>query len=416
MGYGRFLIQNMVFTPSHSVAKAQRATYSVRSVAQCDSYAHLPPHVMHTVSLHYQLHPPSAAATPPAALRIANPLLGLLQAVAQAGSISAAARSLGLSYRHVWGELKRWELQLGQPLLLWDKGQAARLSEFGNKLLFAERQAQARLAPQMDALQAELERSFALAFDPQAQVLSLYASHDEALGRLRSHCAQTAQLHLDIQFTGSVDAIRALNEGRCVLAGFHTLLPSPAGSKAQKTYRPLLQPGQHKIIGFAQRTQGLIVAKGNPLKLHSLSDIVRSKARYINRALGTGTRLILDELLAQQRIKPSQLPGYRRSEPSHAAVAQTVANGEADVGLGIEAVAVAQGLGFVPLVSERYDLVCLNTVLIEPAIQSLLKVLGSSTWRAQCNAIAGYEALQSGEVLSLSQTLPWWDFGNKKGF
>jgi putative molybdopterin biosynthesis protein len=363
---------------------------------------------MHTVSLHYQLHPPSAAPTPPAALRIANPLLGLLQAVAQAGSISAAARSLGLSYRHVWGELKRWELQLGQPLLLWDKGQAARLSEFGNKLLFAERQAQARLAPQMEALQAELERSFALAFNPKAQVLSLYASHDEALGRLRSHCAQTAQLHLDIQFTGSVDAIRALNEGRCALAGFHTLLPLPVGSKAQKTYQPLLQPEQHKIIGFAKRTQGLIVAKGNPLQLKSLADIARSKARYINRPLGTGTRLILDELLAQQRIKPSQIQGYRRSEPSHAAVAQAVANGEADVGLGIEAVAVAQGLGFVPLASERYDLVCLQSALVDPAVAALRVTLQSSAWQARCNAIAGYQALQSGEMLSLSQCLPWW--------
>lgn len=373
--------------------------------------AHPTPHFsMHTVSLHYQLHPPTAKPASAAGLRIANPLLGLLQAVAQAGSISAAARSLGLSYRHVWGELKRWEGQLGQSLLHWDKGQAARLSEFGNKLLFAERQAQARLAPQMQALQAELERSFALAFNPEAQVLSLYASHDEALGRLRSHCAQTAQLHLDIQFTGSVDAIRALNEGRCALAGFHTLLPSPVGSKAQKTYQPLLEPGRHKIIGFAQRTQGLIVARGNPLKLHSLADIARSQARYINRALGTGTRLILDELLAQQRIKPAQIPGYRRSEPSHAAVAQVVANGEADVGLGIEAVAVAQGLGFVPLARERYDLVCLKSALDEPAVVSLRKSLQSTAWRAQCDAIAGYQAVSSGDVLSLSECLPWWDF------
>jgi putative molybdopterin biosynthesis protein len=365
---------------------------------------------MHTVSLHYQLHLPSDGRAPAAALRVANPLLGLLQAVSQAGSISAAARGLGLSYRHVWGELKRWETELGQPLLLWDKGQAARLSEFGRKLLFAERQAQARLAPQMEALQAELERSFALAFNPKAQVLSLYASHDEALGRLRSHCAQTAQLHLDIQFTGSVDAIRALNEGRCALAGFHTLLPSPIGSKAQKTYQPLLQPGRHKIIGFAQRTQGLIVAKGNPLQLNCLADIAGSKARYVNRALGTGTRLILDELLAQQRIRPSQITGYRRSEPSHAAVAQTVANGEADAGLGIAAVAAAQGLDFVALASERYDLVCLKSALVEPAVAALRTSLKSSAWRTQCNAIAGYQALHSGEVLSLSQCLPWWEF------
>jgi putative molybdopterin biosynthesis protein len=368
---------------------------------------------MHTVRLHYQLLA-SDAQTSHGKGFITNPLLALLHAVADAGSISAAARALGLSYRHVWGELKRWEADLGQPLLLWDKGQAARLSDFGSKLLYAERQAQARLAPQIEALQAELERSFALAFNPRAQVLSLYASHDEALSRLRSHCASTANLHLDIQFTGSVDAIRALNEGRCVMAGFHTLLPSPVGSKAQKTYQPLLQPGLHKIIGFAQRTQGLIVAAGNPLQLHSLHDVVQRKARYVNRPLGTGTHLILDELLAQQRIKPSQLQGYRRTEPSHAAVAQAVVSGQADAGLGIAAVAAAKGLGFVPLATERYDLVCLKTALEDPAIAALRKTLRSSAWRAQCHAITGYQAMQSGEVLSLAQTLPWWQFIKEK--
>ena len=68
-----------------------------------------------------------------------NPLMDMLQAVRATGSIAGAARVLDLSYRHVWGELKRWEQVLGQPLILWEKGQAARLSEFADKLLWAER-------------------------------------------------------------------------------------------------------------------------------------------------------------------------------------------------------------------------------------------------------------------------------------
>lgn len=144
-------------------------------------------------------------------------MIDLLQAVSTQGSISAGARQLGLSYRHVWGELKRWETELGDELLIWEKGQSARLSEFGSKLMWAERQAQARLAPQIEALRAELERSFAVAFDDASNVVTLYASHDDALSQLRE--AALPQLHLDIRFTGSVDAIRALNEGRCVMAG-----------------------------------------------------------------------------------------------------------------------------------------------------------------------------------------------------
>ena len=192
-----------------------------------------------------------------------NPLMELLMAVRCCGSISGAARELGQSYRHVWGELKRWEDRLGRDLIVWDKGQPARLTPFGEKLLWAERQAQARLAPQIEALHADLERAFGVAFDDNAQVLVTYASHDEGIAALRGHAAQSG-LHLDIRFTGSVDAIAALNGGRCALAGFHTP-PSPApGTLAQRTYQPLLQPGLHKIIGFARRRQGLAVARGNP--------------------------------------------------------------------------------------------------------------------------------------------------------
>jgi putative molybdopterin biosynthesis protein len=356
------------------------------------------------IQLSYSLHPASQPGGP-----IHNPLMALLHAVQEQGSISAAAKSLHLSYRHVWGELKRWEAQLGENLLIWDKGQAARLSPFGTKLLYAERQAQARLAPQIEALQAELERSFAIAFEPKSQVLSLYASHDEALSRLRAHCAKK-HLHLDITFTGSVDAIRALNEGRCTMAGFHTTVPAQRGTLAQRTYQPLLQPGLHKIIGFALRMQGLILAPGNPHGVKTLADVRDKNLQFSNRALGSGTRLLLDELLAQLDIKPSQITGYRHTEPSHSAVAHAIAQGSADAGIGIAAAAAAMGLDFVPLVQERYDLVCLKTALHEPPVKALCKSLQSAAWRQQLQNIAGYQNESSGKVLSLTQTLPWWQF------
>ncbi|HGP5685075.1 TPA: winged helix-turn-helix domain-containing protein, partial [Vibrio cholerae O1] len=87
---------------------------------------------MHRIQLHYTLDRDADGAL------IRNPLLDMLQAVAQQGSISGAARALDLSYRHVWGALKRWEEQLGSELIIWGKGQSAQLSEFGTKLLWAE--------------------------------------------------------------------------------------------------------------------------------------------------------------------------------------------------------------------------------------------------------------------------------------
>ena len=343
-----------------------------------------------------------------------NALMDLLHAVRERGSISAAAKALGLSYRHVWGELKRWEAELGYTLVVWDRGQPARLSEFGEKLLWSERQAQARLAPQIEALHADLERAFAVAFDDAAHVLTLFASHDDALAALREHAAATARLHLDIRFCGSVDAIGALNEGRCVMGGFHTPRFAGADTLARRTYQPLLQPGRHKLIGFARRNQGLMVAAGNPLRLATLAEVARSGARFVNRALGTGTRVLLDELLARDGLRPTDLHGYGDPEPSHAAVAQAVASGAGDAGLGIEAAARSRGLEFVPLVQEDYYLVCLKAALEQPPVQALLEVLRGPAWQARVAALPGYAPDRSGQVLSLKAQLPWWDFPRKK--
>lgn len=365
---------------------------------------------MHKVEISYTL---DAERSKDALLR--NPLMDMLHAVRAEGSIAKGAKALGLSYRGVWGALKNHERLLGRPLIVWDKGQRARLTEFGEKLLWAERQAQARLAPQIETLRGDIERAFASAFDDNSHVLTLYASHDAALSALRQQ-TRHGGLHLDIRFMGSVDAIAALNAGRCMMAGFHTLDQSASGSIAAKTYRSLLKPGLHKLIGFAHRTQGLIVAKNNPLHIDTLADLKRADVRYVNRAEGTGTRVLLDELLAKAGLQSTDLQGFGTQEPSHAAVAQAVASHAADAGLGIEAAAREKDLGFVPLVQERYHLVCLKSELATPPVQALLAELQSKEWQTGLQRLPGYsgEKAQSGQVLSLRAVLPWWTYRKPK--
>ncbi|OOG38781.1 substrate-binding domain-containing protein [Polaromonas sp. A23] len=365
---------------------------------------------MHKVELSYLLSPERSKDT-----LIRNPLMDVLHAVREQGSIAKAAREMDLSYRHVWGALKKWEQTLERPLIVWDKGQRAQLTEFGEKLLWAERQAQARLAPQIEALRGDIERAFSTAFDDEAHVLTLYASHDAALSALREQAA-TRRLHLDIRFMGSVDAIAALNAGRCMMAGFHTLAQPGSKSIAAQTYRNLLKPGLHKLIGFAHRQQGLMVAKNNPFNIKGVTDLAQPGLRYVNRAAGTGTRVLLDELLAQAGVAASGINGYDTQEPSHGAVAQAIASGAADAGLGIEAAARDKGLDFVPLVLERYHLVCLKSALPEAPVQALIAELQSHHWSIVLDSLPGYSgaSAQSGEVLSLRAMLPWWNYRKAK--
>ena len=246
-------------------------------------------------------------------------------------------------------------------------------------------------------------------------MLTLFASHDSALSALRDQASQHG-LHLDIRFMGSVDAIAALNAGRCTMAGFHTRNQPARDSRAALAYRSLLKPGLHKLIGFAQRQQGLIVARGNPVQIGSLADLAKPGVRYVNRPQGTGTRVLLDDLLAQAGMSPLDVQGYDRHEPSHTAVAQTIASGAADAGLGIEAVAREKKLGFTPLVQECYHLVCLKSELPTPPVQALIKELQSTAWQSVLADLPGYSGspTQSGKVLSLRAALPWWSYRKDK--
>lgn len=336
-----------------------------------------------------------------------HPLFALIDALHRQGSIQSAAQALGLSYRHVWGELRRWEAELGRPLIVWNKGQRAALTPFGEKLLWAERRAQARLAPQIEALRMALERALADAFDDRIDVLSICASHDHSLPLLRE-LALAKQLHLDLQFAGSLEALRALDAGRAQLAGFHVLDGAARGSVSARAYRARLKPGRHKLIGYAQRIQGLMVTPGNPHGVRSLHDMTRRELRWVGRTEGTGTQVLLEELAQQAGIATTLR--FALLEPSHTAAAQAVASGAADGAFGLEAAARASGLDFIALARERYFLVTLKSALDQRAIQRLVALLASPAWAQTLSGLPGYQATEPGAVLALTKALPWWTY------
>ncbi|MEI6027891.1 MAG: substrate-binding domain-containing protein [Betaproteobacteria bacterium] len=340
--------------------------------------------------------------------QVDNPLFDLLSAVATEGSIQGAARALGLSYRHLWGSLKQWEETVGQALVVWQRGQPARLTAFAERLLWAERQARERLVPHIEALRRELQRVMEEALDGSRQVLRIDASHDLMLPVLQT-LADAQGLHIELRFAGSLDALRSLAEGRCVVAGFH-VPPLSRSEHYARALKALLKPGRHKLISAMRRTQGLMVAPGNPQGVHSLADVGRMGLRFAAREPGSGTGLLAEHLAAQQGFPLASLLTAVQ-ETSHLACAAAVASGSANAALGIEAAAARYGLGFVPLVEEDYYLVCLADALEQPAVRLLCRLLQGPDWRGAVGDLEGYSCPpRTGEVLSLTRALPWWTF------
>ena len=339
-----------------------------------------------------------------------NPLFELLAAVTEGGSIRHAAQRLGCSYRYVWDSLRKWEVVLGEPLVAWSQGRKARLTDFAEKLAWAERRARIRMQPHIEALRSDLDRVLAEARDERHQLLTVRASHDLALPVLQQHAAKTADLYLNIGFQGSVDALRALNDRECLVAGFHVPALSGAAPVFAKALKPWLKPKLHKMIACCKRTQGLMVRREHAALVHEFVDVANHRLRFVNRQPGSGTRMLVDHLIQQHGAAGERLLGNSdHTEHTHVAVALCVASGVADAGIGIEAAALQFGLHFVPVVEESYFLACLGTNVHHPAVVRLREILGGPDWRRILASLPGYQPADGpGDLLVIEEALPWW--------
>jgi molybdate-binding protein/DNA-binding transcriptional regulator YhcF (GntR family) len=230
------------------------------------------------------------------------------------------------------------------------------------------------------------------------RLMRFAGSHDLALEAL---WAQARLAHPAAAFTaayvGSLDGLLALLHGEAGLAGAH-ILDEETGEYNLPILRRLFPGGQVCAVTLAEREQGLIVAAGNPQGVHSLADLARGDLRFINRQPGSGTRTLLEHRLRVLGLTPAHLAGYDRVAATHMAVATAIAQGHADAGLGVRAAAQAFGLDFLPVATERYDLVCYVADRDQPPLAPLFDLLASAAFRRIIAQLDGYHAAHTGEV------------------
>lgn len=349
---------------------------------------------------------PSWVFTDEAGRHVDHQLFALLDAIHETGKLTLAAERVGLSYRHAWNSLGRWAEFFGSALVLLEKGRGARLSALGEKLLWAQARARARLSPQLQNLASELNLEIERALAPPHPTLRMHASHGYAVAEIPDLIRADGRIGLDLQYLPAADALASLARGACDVAGFHVPEGAP-GQQALATYDRWLDPRQHRLIHLVRRQQGLFVKPGNPGRIASLHDLQRPGVRFINRQRGSGTRLLLDTLLGQAGIEAAAIEGYASEEFTHAAVAAYVASGMADVGMGVEPPARQFKLDFVPVAAERYFLVCRKHTLELVAMQVLLEVLRGPRFKERIARLPGYTADAVGQIARLVEAFPW---------
>jgi excisionase family DNA binding protein len=250
------------------------------------------------------------------------------------------------------------------------------------KLLFPRAQIDAWLAAKSGASVARAEAAI------------IAGSHDPLL----EWAARESGSGFAVLACGSSAGVERFAEGAATVAALHWL-DRASGEYNVPLVRTRLPGADVVVVEWARRTQGLVLAPGNPLQIRTMADLARRKARVVERQPGSGGRELFDHLAERAGVARDRLSLLARPVRAETDIAAAIKDGKADAGIAIEAAARTHGLAFIPLVTERFDLVLRRRDYFEPQMQALLAFARGEEFRGQARALGGYDVGNVGRVV-----------------
>jgi putative molybdopterin biosynthesis protein len=196
----------------------------------------------------------------------------------------------------------------------------------------------------------------------------------------------------------SSKALAMLAKGTVHVAGVHLRDPK-SGEYNLKSVRNAIGRRSLTLVNFARWELGLAVPARNPVNIRGFADLGRPHLRLVNREIGSGARIGLDEALKELGLQSRQIEGYSRELPGHLEVAEAIASGQADAGVTIRVAAEAYGLTFLPLREERYDLVVLEDESAMGPVKALLEALNSRRFAQEISQLCAYDTDDMGKMI-----------------
>lgn len=305
-------------------------------------------------------------------------LAELLKEISNGNSLMIASKKSGASYRGVWGKLNEVEESLGMHLIIRTKGHGSTLTEFGAFLIQFIEDMQAEHTEHGKSHQEQLLKQIQKIQKSESTRWKFLSSSDSIIQR-----AAAEVKGFDLKIAGSGESLEKLLNHEAQIAGYHV-----SDEKSSKAIHRRLSKEGIEIYPVMRRTQGLMVKKGNPLRIRSIEDLTQNKIRFINRQIGSGTRLLLDTLLMNEGIDAQDINGYLHQEFTHSAVASAILAGKADVGMGVKNIAIENGLGFVPLKDEIFFIAMHKEMAAQADASKLIRKI-----RSYSGETPGYKAV-----------------------
>jgi putative molybdopterin biosynthesis protein len=223
------------------------------------------------------------------------------------------------------------------------------------------------------------------------------AGCDPGISVLARH-VQRAGVELVVAQRNSSQALALLKQGTVHVAGTH-LRDESSGESNLSAIGHLFVRKSVAVITLAVWEEGIVVAPGNPKSIRSVEDFARQDVAIVNRESGAGSRMLLDAQLQRLGILGKKVRGYDRMAGGHLQAAWQVRSGDADGCIATRAAARLFGLDFIPLVSERYDLVIRRQPLDHPPVQAFLDTLNRASFRRELEGLGGYDTSSAGRRL-----------------
>ena len=285
------------------------------------------------------------------------------------------------------------------------KGQPVRVCQIGSRWVSVPVSASPYYMPEADGIIKRTGKTngradlVVFAKEEAAQKRLVLAGCDPATGLLARMVERISGVEIVSAAASSKLALTWLSEGKVHVAGSH--LEDPKTGEFNLPYLRKQFPSEDfSVVTFARWEEGFVVATGNPKRIRKIEDLARKNVRFANREPGSGSRGLLDTLLDKAGMDGEKVQGYDRIAHGHLAAAYCVVSREADVCLATRSAAQTFGLDFVPLHSERYDLVMRKRTADLPAVKAFLDVLQRATLRRKLEVLAGYDTSQTGTVLA----------------
>nr|WP_318153111.1 helix-turn-helix transcriptional regulator [Metabacillus arenae] len=199
-------------------------------------------------------------------------------------------------------------------------------------------------------------------------------------------------------YNGSLNSLISMYNGKCTIVSCH-LFDGDTKEYNLPFIKRILTGRSYIVMNLVSRSAGFYVKPGNPKNIQTWEDLSREEVTIINREKGSGARVLLDEQMRIRNISSKEVKGYDNEETNHFSVASAVAQGIADIGIGIEKASKMVGVDFIPLIKESYDIVIMKSEEKSGLIQSLLKILNSPEFKNKINTIEGYDISKTGSII-----------------